>query len=55
MTSWVDRQMLPGVTAAVNFAAERAHVEFKPDSVTTVQLVDTVRKAGYDVPLDSHT
>ena len=41
---------LPGVTAAVSFAAERAHVEFKPDSVTPAQLVDTVRKAGFDVP-----
>jgi len=40
---------LPGVTATVNLALERAHVAIDPGSAVDSQtLVDTVRAAGYD-------
>lgn len=40
---------LPGVTATVNLALERAHVTVDPDADVDPQtLVDTVRAAGYD-------
>ena len=40
---------LPGVTATVNLALERAHVTVDPDTDIDPQtLVDTVRAAGYD-------
>jgi Cu+-exporting ATPase len=42
----------PGVTnAAVNFASERAQVEFDPAQVKPVELIERVRKVGYDVTL----
>ncbi len=42
----------PGVTGAtVNFAGERASVTFDPAQVSTSQIVERVRAAGYDVPL----
>ena len=37
-----------GVTAAVNFATETAHVEFDPANATPQALIEAVRKAGYD-------
>ena len=37
---------LDGVTATVNFATEKAHVEYG-DTVTHEQLVATVEEAGY--------
>ena len=37
--------------AAVNFASERASVQFDPAQVTPAQLIDRVRQAGYDVTL----
>ncbi|MCG5055395.1 MAG: heavy metal translocating P-type ATPase [Myxococcales bacterium] len=37
----------PGVTAAVNFATERAHVVFDPAQHSVADLVATVQKAGY--------
>ena len=40
---------LPGVSAAVNFASERAQIAFA-EPVTAAQLVETIRKAGYEVP-----
>lgn len=40
---------LPGVSAAVNFASERAHIAFA-DPVTAAQLVETIKKTGYDIP-----
>ena len=36
-------------SAAVNFANERAQVQYDPAQVTPAQLVDRVRQAGYDV------
>ncbi len=41
---------LPGVTASVSFATERAHVEITPGQTGAADLVAAVRKAGYDVP-----
>jgi Cu+-exporting ATPase len=42
----------PGVTnAAVNFANERAQVAFDPAQVKPGELIERVRKAGYDVTL----
>ncbi len=42
-------QQTPGVrTAAVNFAAERASVEFEPGQVGVQGLVEAVVKAGYE-------
>ncbi|MCS7062217.1 MAG: heavy metal translocating P-type ATPase [Anaerolineae bacterium] len=38
-------------TAEVNFASERASVRFDPAQVTPVQLIEQVRRAGYDVTL----
>jgi Cu+-exporting ATPase len=35
--------------AAVNFASERAQVQYDPAQVTPAQLVERVRQAGYDV------
>ena len=44
----VERKLnkLPGVTAAVNYATARAHVEH-PAEVGTDELVDAVERAGY--------
>ncbi len=40
----------PGVTsAAVNFASERAQVEFDPAQVKPADMIERIRKAGYDV------
>ena len=39
---------LPGVTAAVNFATEKAHITYPADSLEQADLIATVRKAGYD-------
>ncbi len=42
----------PGVdAAAVNFASERASVQFDPAQVSSAQLIERVRQAGYDVTL----
>ncbi|MFZ5558789.1 MAG: heavy metal translocating P-type ATPase [Pseudomonadota bacterium] len=41
---------LPGVRAAVNFAAERAHVEFDPAATEPRALVESIERAGYSVP-----
>jgi Cu+-exporting ATPase len=38
-------------SAAVNFASERAQVEFDPKVVTPEQMIERVRRAGYDVTL----
>jgi Cu+-exporting ATPase len=39
---------LPQVAAAVNFATERAHIEFNPETSGLPALIEAVRKAGYD-------
>src|SRR5919106_670991 len=38
---------LPGVSANVNFAAEKARVRYAPDSSDVDRIVAAVRKAGY--------
>jgi Cu+-exporting ATPase len=39
---------LPGVTAIVNFATEKAHVSFNPGSTTVSALIAAVVKEGYN-------
>src|SRR6266446_5662751 len=39
---------LPGTAAAVNLAAERAHIQFAPGRTDVAKLIETVRKTGYD-------
>lgn len=39
---------LPGVTASVNFAAEKARIQRAPGSADVATLIAAVRKAGYD-------
>ncbi|HSO07246.1 MAG TPA: heavy metal translocating P-type ATPase [Pelomicrobium sp.] len=41
---------LPGVHAAVNFAAEKAHVQFDPTATEPKTLVESIERAGYSVP-----
>ena len=41
---------LPGVSAAVNLAAERAHVVFDAGQTRPADLVEAIRQAGYEVP-----
>ncbi len=38
---------LPGVTATVNLATERAHASFNPGSTTASELIATIVKEGY--------
>ena len=40
-------------SANVNFASEKAYVEFDPKMVTNKDLIEAVREAGYDVALKS--
>jgi len=51
----IEKQLnkLPGVSAAVNFASERARVEFDAAAVSPPQLVETIEKAGFKVPPQS--
>ena len=42
---------LPGVSANVNFATEKARVRYAADQVDVARLVSAVRKAGYDAHL----
>ena len=39
---------LPDVHAAVNFATEKAHVEYPAGTLATADLIAAIRKAGYD-------
>ncbi len=41
---------MPGVTAAVNFATERARIAYDASAASVDALVDRIRKTGYDVP-----
>jgi Cu+-exporting ATPase len=44
---------LPGVSANVNFAVERARVRYAPDTVDVQRIIEAVRKAGYAArPID---
>ena len=49
----VERRLngLDGVTATVNYATERAAVEFDPAAVAPEQLVEAVEAAGYEATL----
>lgn len=49
----IERKLnkLEGVSATVNYATERAAVEFDADAIAPEQLVETVRAAGYDATL----
>src|SRR5678816_281144 len=47
---------LPGVSANVNFAVEKARVRYAPGAVDVERLIEAVRKAGYGArPLDETT
>ncbi|MDD5247850.1 MAG: heavy metal translocating P-type ATPase [Rhodocyclaceae bacterium] len=48
----IEKQLnkLPGVDAAVNFAAERAAIRYDAATATAAQLVDAIRKTGFEVP-----
>ena len=41
---------LPGVTAQVNFATESARVTFEPEASSVANVIEAIRKTGYDVP-----
>ena len=41
---------LPGVTASVNLASERASVDLASPETTPRQVVTTIEKAGFSVP-----
>lgn len=41
---------LPSVEAAVNFASERARVQYDPAGLSPEQIVECIRKTGYAVP-----
>ena len=45
----IEKQLnkLPGVEAAVNFAAERAHVRYAPAEVDVARLIATIVKTGF--------
>ena len=45
----IEKQLnkLPGVEAAVNFAAERAHVRYAPGEVDVSRLITTIVKTGF--------
>ena len=51
----IERKLnkLEGVTASVNYALERASVEFDPELVVPEQLVEQVEAAGYHAVLPS--
>ncbi len=40
----------PGIAAAVNLAAEKARVEYDPDTTSPGEIVSLIRKTGYEVP-----
>src|SRR4051812_39172917 len=48
----IERRLnkLDGVTATVNYATEKARVEFDPGAVAPEQLVGAVEAAGYERP-----
>src|SRR4051794_11189511 len=51
----IERRLntLDGVTASVNYATEKARVEFDPGAVVPEQLVEAVEAAGYQAALPS--
>ena len=53
----VERKLnkLDGVTATVNYATEKARVDFDPSAVAAEQLVAAVQAAGYEAALPAAT
>jgi Cu+-exporting ATPase len=51
----IEKQLnkLPGVEAAVNFAAERAHVRYAPGTVDVDRLIATIVKTGFTADVSS--
>ncbi|MFA6310454.1 MAG: heavy metal translocating P-type ATPase [Sterolibacterium sp.] len=51
----IERQLnkLPGVEAAVNFAAEKAYVRFTPGQSDAAQLIATIERTGFHAHLSS--
>ena len=51
----IERKLnkLDGVTASVNYATEKARVEFDPGTVAPRQLIEAVEAAGYQAALPS--
>ncbi|MCX7169596.1 MAG: heavy metal translocating P-type ATPase, partial [Proteobacteria bacterium] len=51
----IEKQLnrMPGVEAAVNFAAEKAHVRFTPGLSDAAQLIATVERTGFKAQLSS--
>ena len=51
----IERKLnkLDGVTATVNYATEKARVQFDPGAVAAEQLVGAVQAAGYSATLPS--
>ncbi|MGH9123884.1 MAG: heavy metal translocating P-type ATPase [Acidimicrobiales bacterium] len=49
----IERKLnaVDGVTAVVNYATERATVDYDPDMVSSEELVTAVRSAGYEADL----
>jgi Cu+-exporting ATPase len=41
---------LDGVSAAINLAAEKAHIEYDPGQVDAQTLIDRIAKTGFSVP-----
>src|ERR1035437_110776 len=44
---------LPGVAASVNFASEHFRIDVSSSETTAQQIVSTVEKAGFGVPLQT--
>ena len=51
----IEKQLnkLPGVEAAVNFAAERAHVRYAPGAIDVARLIATVNKTGFSADVST--
>jgi len=51
----IEKQLnkLPGVEAAVNFAAEKAYVRFTPGQSNAAQLIATIERSGFQAHLSS--
>ncbi|MDD4882420.1 MAG: heavy metal translocating P-type ATPase, partial [Gallionellaceae bacterium] len=51
----IEKQLnkLEGVSANVNFASEKAHIAFDSETTTNEQIVATIRKAGFSVPMQT--
>ncbi len=41
---------LEGVSASVNLAAEKAHIEFNPDQISAESILERIARTGFSVP-----